>query len=139
MGSRAIAEFFIGQGVTPPICALAMLGRTEDVRSILADHPEQSNARGAHGIPIMYHAALSGNVTLAELLKNAGCSEGYNSALHGAIAFRHLEMVVWLLANGVTDVRTPDYENKTPLDRAQDSNQAEIVQMLQQFQNRVVE
>jgi ankyrin repeat protein len=90
-----------------------------------------ANARGAHGIPIMFHAAMSGDVGLAQLLKDRGCHEGYNSALHGAISYGHTAMVDWLLHNGLTDATTPNWQNKIPLERAQEAGETEIVRLLE--------
>jgi uncharacterized protein len=130
VGNRPIAEFFMAKGVPPTICTLAMLGDTAGVRAVLASDPAQSNARGAHGIPVLFHAAMSGKVELAELLVNAGCKEGFNHALHGAILFGHTDMVAWLLDHGVTDVNARDWQNKTPLEKAQETNQPAIVELL---------
>jgi len=41
------------------------------------------------------------------------------------------EMVTWLLANGVGDVNTPNYEGKTPLTVALEKGYFEIADMLQ--------
>ena len=110
-----------------------MLGRTADVREMLARDPALANARGAHGITVMYHAAMSGVTDIPDMLKDAGCKEGFSYALHGAIAFGHEAMVRWLLENGAADVSVRDYENKTPLERATERNQAAIIELLQQF------
>ena len=133
VGNRDIAEFFLSQGAPPNICVLAMLGRTDKVSDMLAQNPALANARGAHGITVMFHAAMSGKVEIAELLKNAGCNEGYSHALHGAIAYSHEPMVAWLLANGVKDVNFRDYENKTPLERATERNQTAIIELLSNY------
>jgi ankyrin repeat protein len=133
VGNRPIAEFFLDQGVPPRICAMAMLGRADEVRAMLKADPALANARGAHGITVMFHAAFSGNLEVAELLKTAGCNEGYNHALHAAIAGKHADMVAWLLANGVTVADVPDFQNKTPLERAEASGQPEVVALLNDF------
>src|SRR5262249_38835705 len=132
VGNRAIAEFFLAQGVSPTICVMAMLGRIDAVRAMLAQDPALANARGAHGITVMFHTAMSGEIPIAELLKAAGCNEGFSYALHGAIAFGHDKMVAWLLDNGATNINAPDYENKTPLERATERNQPAIIELLKQ-------
>jgi ankyrin repeat protein len=133
MGNRPIAEFFLAEGVSPNICVMAMLGRAAEVKEMLTSDPALANARGAHGITVMFHTAMSGKTEIADLLKNAGCKEGFSHALHGAIAFGHENMVAWLLANGVTNVDMPDFENKTPLERATERNQTAIIDMLQKY------
>ena len=132
MGNRPIAEYLLARGAPPTICAAAMLGDRDQVEAFLKADPSLANARGAHGIPLMFHAAMSGQVPIAELLQAYGCSEGYNHALHGAIAFGHTEMVAWLLSHGVTDVDVPDFENQTPLQRAQALHHRDIVDLLRQ-------
>jgi uncharacterized protein len=132
VGNRPIAQFFLAQGAPSNICVAAMLGELEQVRAFLDRDPSLANARGAHGIPVLFHAAMSGNVEIAEMLHARGCKEGYNHALHSAISFGHAEMVQWLLTHGVTDVNTPDYQNKTPLQRATEMGHTEIAELLRQ-------
>jgi uncharacterized protein len=114
-GQRAIAEFLLEQGAPMVICTAAMLGRTQDVAAFLRENPALANARGAHGIPILFHAAMSGNIDVADLLLANGGGEGINDALHGAVLYNHVAIAQWLLAHGVTDVNALDYEGKTPL------------------------
>ena len=133
VGNRQIAEFLLGQGAPLTICTAAMLGREADVQKFLEGDDTLSNARGAHGIPVMIHAAMSGNVSLAELLKGYGCKEGYASGLHGAVAYGHLEMVKWLLENGAADnINQPNWQGKTPLQAAQENGYTEIADVLRQ-------
>ena len=113
-GQRAIAEFLLEQGAPMVICTAAMLGRTEDVAAFLREDGSLASARGAHGIPILFHAAMSGNTDVTELLLAHG-GEGINDALHGAVMYNQVAMAHWLLAHGVTDVNVLNYEEKTPL------------------------
>lgn len=130
VGNREIAEFFLAQGVPGNICVLAMLGRADQVNEALHADPSQANARGAHGIPVMFHAAMSGNIEVAEELKKYGCNEGYSFALHGAINHGHVQMVAWLLGNGADDLSVRDYQGKTPLQRATESNLPQVEALL---------
>ena len=52
VGNRPIAEYLLGQGAPLDICTAAMLGRIDEVRSLLADDPELAHAHGAHNIPV---------------------------------------------------------------------------------------
>jgi len=115
VGNREIAQFFIGQGVEPTICTLAMLGDKAGVQAFLELDPATANARGAHGISLMFHAALSGDTDVTAMLKQAGCTGDYNHALHAALMKGHEDMARWLLDNGVTDVNGKNYQDKTPL------------------------
>jgi len=115
VGNRPIAEFFLLQGVPLSICAAAMLGRTSDVAAFIRDDSVQANAHGAHHIPIMFHAALSGDIALTDLLLTSGCKEGFDDALHAAIMYGHSDMVNWLLEHGANDLQVLNYEGKSPL------------------------
>ncbi|MDX2078439.1 MAG: ankyrin repeat domain-containing protein [bacterium] len=132
VGNREIAQFFIAQGVEPTMCAVAMLGDRAGVDAFLALDPQSANARGAHGITVMFHAALGGDVAIAQTLKDAGCNEGFNHALHAAVGGGHGDMVRWLLANGVTDVNTKNFQDKTALVQAIENGHAEIEAMLRE-------
>ena len=130
MGNRQIAEYLLAAGAPLNTCAAAMLGMTEQVAQFLDDDPGLANAKGAHGIPVLYHAAMSGNTKIAGLLLAHGGGEGTNGALHGAIRFGHLKMVEWLLDHGVTNPNIPDFNNNTPLAAAIGGNHTEIADLL---------
>src|SRR6476659_10012492 len=61
MGNRPIAEFLLSAGAPLTVCTAAMLGMRDDVERFIDEDPSLANARGAHGIPIMFHAAMSGD------------------------------------------------------------------------------
>jgi ankyrin repeat protein len=132
MGNRAITEYLLAQGAPMIICAAAMLGLTEQVAEMLKSNPADAKARGGHGIPVMFHAAMSGKVEIAQLLKVHGCTEGYDDALHGAIQFGHQAMVEWLLNNGAQNVNAKDFRGKTALTVAQEKGLTEIADLLRQ-------
>ena len=132
MGNRSIARYLISQGAHSDICSAAMLGDAEQVASYLQADPSQANAKGAHGIPVMFHAALSGNTEVAELLLANGGGEGIDHALHAAINFGHLDMVQWLLDHGVQNVNILNFEGKTPLEVATAGGHTEIADLLRQ-------
>jgi uncharacterized protein len=130
-GSRAIAEFLLENGAPLDIFAAASLGLTDKVAQFLADDPSLASANGVHGISILYHAALSGKVEIAELLKAHGGGQEAGRALHAAVQFGHLDMVKWLLANGA-DPNTPNMMQKTPLDAALARGHTAIADRLRQ-------
>ena len=129
-GQRAIAEYLLEQGAPMVICTAAMLGRTDDVAAFLSDDASLANARGAHGIPILFHAAMSGNTDVTGMLLAHGGGEGINDALHGAVAYNRVAMAQWLLAHGVTDVNVANYEGKTPLKVANERGFSELADVL---------
>ena len=130
VGNRPIAEFFLEQGMPMSIFAAAMLGRTADVVSFLHADPTLANGLGAHQIPILFHAALSGDVALTTLLLDAGCNQGFDDALHAAIMYGHVDMVNWLLEHGATDIQVLNYEGKSPLKKAVELNHTAIADTL---------
>lgn len=130
MGNRAIAEYLLDKGAPMTVCTAAMLGMTTKVAEYLGANPGLANAKGAHGIPIMYHAAMSGNTQVTELLLAHGGGEGINSALHGAVNFGHTDMVAWLLSHGVDDINVPNFEQKTPLQVAEEKGFSDIAELL---------
>jgi ankyrin repeat protein len=130
-GQREIAEFLIARGAPVDICTAAMLGDVRRVDSMLAQDSALAHARGSHDYPVLYHAALSGNPDVAELLKQYGGGEGMEFALHAAVLSGKPEMVIWLLANGARDVNVPNYEGKTPLTVALERGYFDIADILQ--------
>jgi len=136
VGNHEIAEFLLDQGAPLDICVAAMLGRIEDVRSLLQSDSDLANARGAHGISLMFHAAMSGDTDLATLLRDKGCNEGYSHALHGAVNFGHTALVEWLLETGVENINMQNFQGKTPLTVAFEGGHAEIAELLRQHGGR---
>jgi uncharacterized protein len=132
MGSVEIAEFLLAQGAPLAIYTAAMLGRTDNVRQILADDPANAKVRGAHSIPLMTHVALGGSVEIAEMVLAAGGNEGMSFALHGAIARCDTEMVRWLLDHGATDLNVRNYQDKTPLEVAVENGCDKIAAILRE-------
>ncbi len=130
VGNRPIAEFFLEQGVPMSIFAAAMLGRTSDVAAFIQTDPAQANAHGAHRISILFHAALSGDTALTDLLLDAGCNEGFDDALHAAIMYGHVDMVNWLLEHGAGDLQVLNYEGKSPLKKAVELGHTAIADVL---------
>jgi len=136
VGNHPIAEFLLAQGAPLDICTAAMLGRTADVRAMLAENPDLSGATGAHNIPLMFFPAISNNTEIAQILYDAGANvnagEGGNTPLHGAAIFGHAAMIQWLLDHDANPYAV-DYEGKTPLDRAQDNAHEAAAALLKPF------
>lgn len=130
VGHRAIAEYLLEQGAPLTLPTAAMLGRVDDVRALLATDPANVHTTGAHGISLLYHAAMSGSLEIVERLKAYGASlETAGRALQGAVNFNRLDMVKWLLAHGA-DPNIPDYQNKPPLAIAKANGFTKMVEVL---------
>lgn len=130
VGNREIAEFFLAKGVPSNICVAAMLGDTGAVENYLKSDPSLATALGAHGITVLFHAAMSGKTEIVDMLVANGGGEGANHAVHGAVAYDHTEMVKWLLDHGVSDINSPNHEGKTPLKVANEHGFAEVAEVL---------
>ncbi len=128
MGRRQIAEYLLSQGAPLTICTAAMLGRAGQVADFLAADPTQTQAQGAHGIPVLFHAAISGDTSIAEMLVAQG-STGLDAALQGAVGWGLHEMAHWLLDHGA-DPNVPNYEGKTALKVALEGGDEQLATLL---------
>jgi uncharacterized protein len=132
VGSAEVAEFLIQQGAPAEICTAAMLGRDDDVKHRLDLEPEGVNAVGAHGIPLLPHAVLSGKLGLVQLVYGRGATNGANLALHNAVAKTNLEIVKWLLENTKADLASKNFQGKTPLSVALERHADGIASLLKE-------
>jgi ankyrin repeat protein len=131
VGNTAIATYVMMQGAPLTPCAAAMLGYTERLREFLIADPSVATSKGAHSIPILFHAAFSGNTELTDLLLANGGVEGAAFAMHAAVSAGQLPMLRWLLEHGgAADVNILNYEKKTPLAKALEAGQEDMAEVL---------
>ncbi len=118
MGRSDIVQYLLDHGAPLEICTAAMLGMNSEVAGMLNEDPALIEAKGAHGLPLMWYPAITGNQPLASLLLEHGADvnagEAANTPLHGAAGFGKAGMVAWLLEHG-SNLNPHDYEGKTPL------------------------
>lgn len=131
VGNREIAEWLLAQGAPLDICTAAILGRTDDVRAMLADDPGLNEAVGAHNLGVLFYPALVGNMEIAEILYAAGASVnpgGSQSPLIGAIVGKQPAMVRWLLERDADPYAT-DFNGRSALEVAEkeDSEAADML------------
>ena len=131
IGNVVIAEFLLTKGAPLEICTAAMLGRIKDVEQLLHEDPNLIHTAGAHGIPLLTHAALSGNIELIQLLAQYGADTGISAALHNAVSKEHEAIVRWCLENGKPDLGWQNFEGQTALTVAIQRKNESIVQLLQ--------
>ena len=131
MGRADIMEYLLGKGAPLTVFAAASMGRAEDVARFLDEDASLATALGVHGMTILYHVALGGNVEIAEMLVAKGGGQGVNHALHAAILRGRRDMAAWLLDKGA-DPNTLNYENKTTLDVATELGHEELAGMLRE-------
>src|ERR1044072_754378 len=67
--SRSILEYFAGKGVTVDLFMAAAMGRARQVAETLKADPSLTSVRGAHGIPLIAHAA---DAATAQAMIDAG-------------------------------------------------------------------
>jgi ankyrin repeat protein len=116
-GHREIALYLLSQGARIDAYCAAMLGERDVMLALLKTNPSVATAQGPHGYTLLYHAAISGDVAIAEALKSLlpPNAKDFNQALSAAARGGHPDITKWLLENGVTDPNVPDGFNKTAL------------------------
>lgn len=132
MGHRDIAEFLLSKGARIDVFCAAMLGYRDAVLGLLKVEPRAATVKGPHGLTLLYHAAISGEVSIAAAigpLLPQGAPD-FNQALSAAARDGRVEMTAWLLANGVTNVNAPDAFRKTPLRIALDKGYMDVANLL---------
>ena len=77
VGDRDIAEYLIGRGARANIFVLTMLGRTVEVKALLAGFPEVLRSKGPHGFTLLHHATRGGEPAqeLLEHITKLGLTE----------------------------------------------------------------
>src|SRR5512142_1856716 len=131
-GSAPVAEYLLGHGAPMDICTAAMLGRQDVVEEMLGRDPGLINARGAHGISLMAHAAWSNNVALASMLFKRGATQGMSHALGNAVMKGNVRMARWIIENGHPDFTWRNYEGKSLLDIASEAPDKEMIKLLRE-------
>ncbi len=131
VGNRPIAEYLLAHGAELDIAAAAMLGRRDDVAAFLKKDPKLATSGGAHGIPIAFHAALSGDVELGKMLWDLGAGDEFKKSLTAAVHMGHVEMTRWLLEHGA-DTSLTDFQGNTPLQIAEKRGNTEIAALLRE-------
>ena len=132
VGSRKMARFLLEKGARIDAYCAAMLGERDVIAALVAADPGVVNARGPHGYCLLYHAAISGDTKLAELLNPhiATRRKDFNQSLSAAVRDGHLAMTAWLLNNGVTDPNLADALGKRPLTTALEKGFLEVADEL---------
>src|SRR5574341_651135 len=126
-GSVPVVEHLLSRGAPLEICTAAMLGRKDDVERMLADDPSRIQARGAHRIPLMPHAALSGTLDLARILFERGATGSMSLALGNAVMHGDARMARWLLENSKPDPAWKNYEGKSLLTIAKETGKQDML------------
>jgi ankyrin repeat protein len=119
VGNRPIARYLLAEGATITPAAAAMLGDRAALDALIDLDPDNANAAGAHGIPLLAHAAFQPDPDLLDhLLARGTRPEGLGLVLLNAATAGHAEVVRWALAHGA-DPTTRNYQGKTAAEIAQ--------------------
>ena len=123
------------QDVDGSLCELALAGRAEAVRTLLAETTPDLDAADETGWTALMYAVKGGYDEIVEMLLEAGASlnqrnQLQETALH--LAARHGRTAsARLLLRAGADFGLRDAEGRTPLYRAIESRRADIIEMLQ--------
>lgn len=137
-GNREIARYLLSQGARIDCFCAAMLGEGDVVLALLAVNPSIATCKGPHGYTMLYHAAISGDLIIADALKSLLPSDAkdYNQALSAAARDGHLSMTKWLFENGATNPNSLDGLGKTPLTVALEKGHQDVAEELRRHGGR---
>jgi uncharacterized protein len=132
VGSVPVANYLLEEGAPLEICTAAMLGRKEEVEKRIKENPQNINSKGAHGIPLLPHAAWSGNLELVQYLFRNGAKAGSSSALQNAVTNGYYDLVVWIVENASPDLNSKNFQRRTPLSIAIEMKHEDIARLLRE-------
>ncbi len=132
VGSKKMARFLLDKGARIDAFCAAMLGERSVIAALVAADSAVVNARGPHGYCLLYHAAISGDTTIAVELNPhiKARARDFNQSLSASVRGGNLEMTKWLLKEGVTDPNQEDALGKRPLATAIENNFLDIAEVL---------
>ena len=133
MAQTETVEFLLQNGARANLFSLAMLGRTTAVRAMIEAEPTLCETRGPHFLTLLFHAALSGRIEMADTIAarlRGNRGEHFNQALRGVAQLGTVAMAEWLIAHGVTDVNQENFWGETPLDVARKRGDEAMVEVL---------
>jgi len=135
VGNREIARLLLKNGARKDIFAAAMLGERDVVKAMLSADANMAEQVGPHGYRVLYHAAISGDVPMAEaVISNVEKKQAHlNQALSAALRDGHYEMTRWLLENGCKSVNQANAIGEKPLKTATRRGDKKIVELLLQY------
>lgn len=134
IGSRECARFLLSQGARIDAFCAAMLGARDAIGGLITADPAVATGKGPHGYTLLYHAAISGEVAIAEMIKPhlAADAKDYTQALSAAVRDGHLAMTKWLFENGAVNPNTGDALGRRPLTLALSKGFTEVADELRQ-------
>lgn len=133
LGRTDIIEYLLGQGAPLDFFTACVLGRRDVVEAELDRDPSRARARGVHGLPALYFAAIGGQREVAELLLAHGAEvNGAAEAaapIHGAVMGRSPELITLLRERGA-DPSLTDYEGRSAAELARAMNRPDLAALV---------
>jgi hypothetical protein len=137
MGNRDIVNYLLDNNARIDVFCAAMLGEKGIIESLLKSKPGIANVRGPHKYPLLYHAAISGDVSMAEAIRphidKDKISNDCNRSLQAAARDGHAPMIEWLFSNGAQNTDTKDVLGKSPLQLAEERGHKEAAMVLKKY------
>jgi hypothetical protein len=134
MGNRDIANFLLDNNARIDIFCAAMLGHKAVVEALVKSKPAIANVPGPHKFPLLYHVSISGDISIADIVKplisSDRLSADCNRSLQAAARDGHTTMIEWLFANGVDNPSVKDILGRTPLKIAEEKGNSEVIMLL---------
>jgi ankyrin repeat protein len=132
VGRRDIVDYLLSQGARIDTFCAAMLGYSDTVIALLKVSPQAATVHGPHNLTLLYHAAIGGEVSIAEAIKPllAPNAPDFNQALSAAARDGRAPMTEWLLTNGATNVNALDAFRRTPLKLALEKGYPDVADIL---------
>jgi ankyrin repeat protein len=131
MGRPDIARLLLEHGAELELAAAAMLGDGDYVQAALDRDPALAVSGGAHNIPVAFHAAMSGDTQIMQMLWDAGAEGPVRGALFFAVWKDQLPMARWLLERGAS-VEGKDPQGRSMLEVAEANGNEEMVALLKE-------
>jgi uncharacterized protein len=135
-GQVDIVTYLLAHGAKYDICTAAMLGDLDKIKKYIEKDHNLINARGAHGIPLLYYPVIHSHVETANFLYEHGADPnaafpGGITPLHCAVMNSQSQFVKWLLEHGADP--NPRYEGKTPSSMAMEGENSELTNTLRSY------
>ena len=130
MGRKDIAKLLIDRGARKDLFYYAMVGNMTVLCAAISDDEGVVHVPGPHGLSMIYHAAISGNVDLTTYLKSLG-GKVNNGTLNAAVQYSgSYEMTEWVLDNGASYHGQTGFGKKPLAEQARAKGQTAIADLL---------